>query len=229
MTGNRSSVAVVILFLTVIAGLGVGVYFGISGLKETARQKDTCFPGLSEQTSINNQATTQYFPPSVFSKNKWQDQYASDWYSKHLKAMQEPSLYDPSNSEKESYRFLWLRSFDHPVAIRLFRSSGTPTLTVKELDGTGGHEPGHIILDKTRSIPESEWKSFRDVVEHQCYWRLANDNDKSAGNDGAQWILEAAREGRYHVVDRWSPSSGDYRELGLYLLKLAGLEGEKIY
>ena len=47
--------------------------------------------------------------------------------------------------------------------------------------------------------------------------------DSRLGNDGAQWILEGMKDGRYHVVDRWSPDGGDYRAACLHLLKLSGL------
>ena len=31
------------------------------------------------------------------------------------------------------------------------------------------------------------------------------------------------KSGRYHVVDRWSPEQGAYRETALWLLRRAGL------
>jgi hypothetical protein len=36
--------------------------------------------------------------------------------------------------------------------------------------------------------------------------------------DGAQWIIEGARNGTYHIVDRWSPEDGEIRALGLLIL-----------
>jgi hypothetical protein len=44
--------------------------------------------------------------------------------------------------------------------------------------------------------------------------------------DGAEWILEGARDGRYHVVARLSPQDGTYREACLYLLNLSKIEVE---
>jgi len=52
------------------------------------------------------------------------------------------------------------------------------------------------------------------------------------GNEGcsSQWILEDQASGKYHVVDRWSPTSDDNRHLEnyvaccRYLLTLAKLE-----
>ncbi len=45
------------------------------------------------------------------------------------------------------------------------------------------------------------------------------------GVDGAQWIVEGIKDGRYKVVDRWSPEKGAVRALGLtMLLDLAKLK-----
>lgn len=42
--------------------------------------------------------------------------------------------------------------------------------------------------------------------------------------DGDQWIVEGVRGGRYHVVDRWSPEPGAYRDLALLLQALGGVK-----
>jgi hypothetical protein len=36
--------------------------------------------------------------------------------------------------------------------------------------------------------------------------------------DGAQWIIEGVRNGSYHIVDRWSPTNGEIRALGLFMV-----------
>ncbi len=47
--------------------------------------------------------------------------------------------------------------------------------------------------------------------------------------DGSQWVLEGVRDGRYHVVDRWSPESGLYRETCLILLRFSEIGVDNIY
>jgi hypothetical protein len=61
-------------------------------------------------------------------------------------------------------------------------------------------------------------------LDDSCYWQLATQDDSMDGNDGARWILEGVKGGRYHIVDRWTPQNGSYRELCLYALKLSGLK-----
>jgi hypothetical protein len=36
--------------------------------------------------------------------------------------------------------------------------------------------------------------------------------------DGAQWILEGVKNGKYQVTDRWSPEVGPIRNLGIMML-----------
>lgn len=54
------------------------------------------------------------------------------------------------------------------------------------------------------------------------FWSLGLDD--KAGDDGAQWIIEGVKDGKYHLVDRWSPKDGQVRELGLMLLDMANLK-----
>jgi len=47
------------------------------------------------------------------------------------------------------------------------------------------------------------------------FWSLPSHTDEENGADGAEWIIEGVKEGKYHVVRRWSPEKGPIRELGL--------------
>ena len=49
------------------------------------------------------------------------------------------------------------------------------------------------------------------------FWKLPSIQE-DRGVDGAQWIIEGARNGTYHIVDRWSPEDGEIRALGLLML-----------
>src|SRR5437899_2594377 len=51
------------------------------------------------------------------------DRSKVEWYSEHLQAMREPPLTRVAG-EAEVYRFLWLRSFHRPIAIRAQRLGG---------------------------------------------------------------------------------------------------------
>ena len=180
-----------------------------------------CYPGRSVPT--NAMAKGLYFPPKVFSENDWGDESYANWFSSHLRAMNEEPLHVWDDGATESYRFLWLRSFHHPVAVNIWSCGSERFIAVKEMSGAGGYEPGNLILHQQRTLTTDEWNHFIRLFDNTCFWQLPTPN-AILGNDGAQWIFEAVKRGRYHVVDRWSPRGGSYRELCLYMLELSGLK-----
>ena len=62
----------------------------------------------------------QYFPVGVFQDDASNAEFRARWYAKHLRAMGEESLLSAAaNKEFLGYRFLWLRTFHHPVSMKL--------------------------------------------------------------------------------------------------------------
>ena len=189
------------------------------GLEKSVQPKtSSCFPGLSVNAQVTDRLShgLRGKLPAKASQ--------SEWYAKHLAALGEPPLYFCNGGVEESYRFLWLRTFHHPVVVRIWKWGGAQFLNVKELDGAGGYAPGKLILNRTRELTADEWDEFTNLVEQSCYWRMPSEDEDLTGMDGAQWILEGIKQERAHVVDRWTPRSGSYHELCLYLLKLSELE-----
>lgn len=184
-----------------------------------------CFPGKSKEIAAIR--TPSFFPRNVLAQEEWSDQFKMDWYGKHLRAMNEVPLHFPDKMVPESYRFLWLRTFNHPVAVRIWNTGTEVFINVKELSGAGGYEPGRMILTEQRRLSQDEWDAFMRLLEYSCYWEQPTEDSEDAGFDGAQWILEGVRNGRYHVVDRWTPTSGSFREACLYMLKLSRLKIDK--
>lgn len=82
----------------------------------------------------------RYFPKNVFSEFPDVSGFKVCWFAKHLQAMDEPSLLNNSTDNSlVAYRFLWLRSFHHPIVVRLtIRPDGAGQLASKEAGGTGG-------------------------------------------------------------------------------------------
>ena len=84
-----------------------------------------------------------------------------------------------------------------------------------------GLEPGGIRRYSTSWLRKSLTQQWLAAFESAGFWNLPTLADAN-GTDGAHWIFEGVRNGKYHVIDRWSPSSGDpIREIGLLGLKLA--------
>ena len=102
-----------------------------------------------------------------------------------LRALKEPTLSEDTSGNAElTYRFTWLRTFDHPVAIRVIvHSNGTGTLTAKVGDGTGGYGPGNLMVDSTREIGVEEVRHLRGLLRTLDFWRMPPEpapNDKVA-------------------------------------------------
>lgn len=164
-------------------------------------------------------AQKTYFPKKAFGDDSWDDQFRTKWYSGELKALEEPSLLERAkNPALESYRFLWLRTFNHPVAVRLdMRADGIGVLTTKVTSGTGGFRPGHLIENTSRPLTREQTQAFLTRLQKISFWSLPSHVNDQTGTDGSRWIVEGVKEGKYHVADRWSPRDGPVRELGISL------------
>lgn len=165
-----------------------------------------------------------FFPQSTFHSRPDLDAFVRKWYSQQLSAMKEPSLSCGASPGTEAYRFTWLRTFHHPIAVRITWSEEGGELTSVELDGAGGYEPGSILKTARRPLPEGEWSVLKASVERLRFWAMpTRPSADPSGADGAQWITEGRRGDEYHIVDRWSPKTGSYRDMGLQFLRLAGI------
>jgi len=167
-----------------------------------------------------------YFPNGVLSDYDRVDSFKARWYSDQLRALEEPSLLEKAkNPSLQSYRFVWLRTFHHPVAVRLdITSDGTGKLTVKIANGAGGYKPGILIENTSPPVTPEQTEKFLEQVKDAGFWELSS-YEKTSGCDGAEWIIEGVKDGTYHVVNRWTPGKGPVRELGIRLaLDLAHLK-----
>jgi hypothetical protein len=162
-------------------------------------------------------SSVKYFPDSSLDLRR--DHFKSDWYSVQLDALQEPSLYQMANTPNaESYRFLWLRSFNNPIAVRLDpKPDGTSVLTTKVASGAGGFRPGVLTENSSHLLTREQTKAFLSKVTEVGFWDAPNPVNDQRGTDGSQWIIEGVKGNHYHVVDRWSPTNGVARQLGLLL------------
>lgn len=131
------------------------------------------------------------------------------WYPAFLAVMKEPSLFQKSaGADVEQYRFLWLRTFHQPIAVRVRKDASGITLRVIRLSGQGGYEPGSIEHEASFALTEDQWDAFLKELEAASFWTMPTEEDPlNIGLDGSRWVLEGRAAGKYHFVDRWSPSS----------------------
>lgn len=144
--------------------------------------------------------------------------------------MQEPSL-SCGQGDDEAYRFLWLRTWDHPIAIRIFRRGDRYGLAAVLLSGSGGYGPGTLSRRVTKNLSRAQWQRFIAALDQTRFWQATTTIDDTLGNDGAQWIIEGRREGRYHYVDRWGGADRveAVRPLGEMLIEFSELQVGNVY
>lgn len=159
--------------------------------------------------------------------------FVNTWYSKMLFALKEPILKNYQGS-KEIYRFTWLRSFNHPVSIRLEKQGDLIKLFTKVSNGAGGYVPGDLIVDKVTDVTLQEYYTLLEKIEETKFWSLPTEKEEGS-SDGSVWLIEVAKNNRYHLVTRRTPfveRYGNYRIIGEYLISLAKLdkkETEEMY
>ena len=163
--------------------------------------------------------TKLYFPQGALNPSSTtSDDFDNLWYSEYLRVMAEPVL-APSRATR-AYRFTWLRTFHHPIAIRVVAANGQFKLFATELDGAGGYSPGDVLRRKSTSLSAAQFEEIEALILRNDFWNLPPHDDR-IGMDGSQWIVEAATD-KYHVVARWTPKEGALREIGERFLSLAG-------
>ena len=172
-----------------------------------------------------------YFPEGALDPTRARiDKLLRDRYSSYLRAMMEPSLSCGTRVDGYAYRFLWLRSFHHPIVVRIEKAGPAVTLNAVELEGTGGDKPGQIIRRVQRLLSPAEQDKFLAKLNEVSAEEMQK-NLIRFGVDGAQWVVEGVKNGQYQLVDKWTPGRGAYRDCGVAFLSLAGfsIPAEEMY
>jgi hypothetical protein len=163
-------------------------------------------------------------PSGLLSPRASLDSFLVRWWSSHLAAAGEGRLGTSGPAEPETYRFLWLRSFHHPVVIRLSHMRRGGFIVSTELNGAGGYAPGRRLRRDSMGLSDAVWTSFQALIAREAFWTRPATDTAHQGLDGAEWIIEATRKGRYTIVARWAPATSEsaafMRRLGLELLRL---------
>lgn len=166
----------------------------------------------------------RFFPRGVFVSDYLPlDTAVGEAYSRHLTAMGERSLSDGKNACEFAYRFLWLRSLRRPISIRIQKGGPAVTLRAVELDGGEGQGLRKIAREVNRELSPSEIEMAVGKVAKAGFWQMkAAAMEDRLATGGSCWIMEGSQGGAYHVVDRLTPGSGDFKELGLCFIQLSG-------
>jgi hypothetical protein len=184
------------------------------------------------------------------------DDFKENWFSSTLYCAQTPVLFNYYLGH-DIYRFLWLRSFDHPIVFTLNKWGDKVWLTTKKLNkepefldvtyknvkykkSKNGKINFRKVVDSVVKadrkaeiiFTETRTLSIKEWDEFELLMKNCSFWDMipvvdSSGKDGSQWTIEAHLENRYWFVNRWSPSD-NFKIAGEYLIKESGIN-ERIY
>ena len=181
--------------------------------------------GLKIQSTCSSPNQLGYFFPGGLLDNfppGWREDLTRKWFSRHLHAMEEPSMYC-EGTPTETYRVLSLPSFDRPVAVRVFRQGEGGRLVAVELNGQGGYRPGWPARRIDRLMPAQEWAAFKSALQRSDFWHQPIQDPLPGGRDGSELVLEGRARGRYYVVERWGQHYFATQEVAELLLRAAGM------
>ena len=170
------------------------------------------------------------FPPGSLDIDAELDRFRSDQLSGCLRSFKEASIWQASRKHVPGavYRFMWLRSFHPAISVRLdIAADGAGILTTKVSNGCCDCPPPPAdtkqkpfrVQTTVREISAPELRRFLSCVGAVHFWTLHSRKDSLTGADGADWVIEASKDGRYQLIDAWSPSTGDPANiLGRFML-----------
>ena len=149
-----------------------------------------------------------------------------DWFSEQLRNLEEPLLYNKP-TDKITYRFTWLRSFHHPISIRLEAIDNEIWIYTKVGKGAGGYSPEGIKKSKRKRVSMKNYRTLLHLLEKLDFWKVQN-QATIPGSDGSKWILEGSTLELYSMCyksNRVNISS--FNEVCYHLMKISGLRIKK--
>lgn len=148
----------------------------------------------------------QYFPVSTNSTpTNAVDAFCAEWYSAHLRRMQEPSLLQATNRTGiAAYRFTYLPTWGRPMAVRTVVTTYDVYVRTVRLTGDGGYDPGCIGQTSDRILTNGLPKDLSMLIE-ETIWNEQFQPVSHQGCDGSEWILEGVRNGKYRLFTVWTP------------------------
>ena len=148
-------------------------------------------------------------------------------YAKTLAEIGQPSLCsEPIPEHTESYRLMWVPTFDRPAFLRVdVGSDGAATLLTHVWEGHGGYEWGKSV----KTVRKLTWDEEGDMFETLAdigFWTLPAEYDRPPNVmvlDGTEWFIEGVKDGECHVVLRYASAlSGLFQQQ--FLAKVAKLK-----
>lgn len=201
-----------------------------------------CFLNKTENSPIPKDANKDfnncYFPSSYFTNllNHWECDFSTDflfeieigkitaeWLEVQLRDLKEDCLYNNKTKPNATiYRFTWLRSFHHPIVIRIEKTANEILLYWKVGKGAGGYEPEGLKKSGKKKLSLKEWTEFESLVKGSDFDNLPNEKYIPM-TDGSTWTLERKTLDTFKAHHSNWPNK-EIKEACLYLLSLTKIK-----
>jgi carboxypeptidase family protein len=161
-----------------------------------------------EGQTIELKVRLEQAPPRASDFRTHEDLRNPDLYSEHLRDLGQPALcHEPIPDQAEWYRFLWVPTFDHPVLLRVdVDSDGIANLLTVVWSGEGGYEWAKPLKTHKKLTWDEQGDLFAAMADIG-FWTLPSEVEGSPNVivlDGTEWLIEGVKDGKCHVVIRYS-------------------------
>jgi len=191
------------------------------------------------QLALNNLAEDNFFPSWYFANlpGNWACNDSVDflflleWSRRNgaglttrLTDLEEKGLYEQELVQgEEVYRFTWLRSFHHPIVVRIERNADEKVkIYWKVGKGAGGYAPEGIKKSGKKKLGIEEWDKLISLLDELRFDALPNYSYQPM-TDGASWTLEKKTFEGHKVHDTNDPSTL-FKAACMYLVELTNIK-----
>src|SRR5215469_8133831 len=173
----------------------------LNGIPDASPFKATSQLCLKTVERMNAAAFKTYFPPQTFSSRTADLQVR--WYSAEMYALGENPLWPPSIGPGATYRLTYSASSGPTAIILSVSPDGKGRVNIKTLDG----EREVMKVDETALATRDQLDRFFALLEEAHFWTTPTELPQTGriGLDGAEWMMEGVKDGKYRAVVRWCP------------------------
>lgn len=171
----------------------------LTGIPDALPFKATSLLCLKMVERKNAAFFLEYFPPQTFVSPAANFQVR--WYSAEMYALGEQPLWPTSSRSEVTYRLTYIPAFSGPTVITLsVPPDGNGRVAIRTLD----EERVITKVDETLPATRDQLDRFSRLVEQAHFWTTPTELPRR-GLDGAEWIMEGVKDGKYQAVVRWCP------------------------
>jgi hypothetical protein len=198
------------LLTVAIAGILAGCAPNVPNPSSAERVRADCPAPSSDE---------YFYSAGTFAPEKAQDDLYRSGPSLLLRSINEPSL--SCGKGEDSYRFLWSNAATNSaLVISVAHNRGGWDAAGVRMASLVDRRP--TLKNKTQ-LSQEQVEHLFTTLETAKFWTTPSYTRDPGVSDGDAWIFEGRRNGGYHSIRRWNLRNGPLRELGVTLVKFAGI------